>query len=108
LYGEADATDVFRYQISSAGELATLGGDTINGFKSGQDRIELTDLIGDFGINPDLAFSNNYIYLIDNGANTDLWFDRDGIGASVPVLLATIVNADVAQIDVAVQGFASN
>ena len=56
--------------------------------------------------NPDLAFTGGYVYLIDGGANTDLLFDRDGvIGAAVPIVLATIVNANVAQVDVAVQGF---
>ncbi len=40
LYGDGDR-DVFRYQIGSAGELATLGGDTIIGFKSIEDAIEL-------------------------------------------------------------------
>jgi len=105
LYADGDR-DVFRYQIGSAGELATLGGDTIIGFKSLEDAIELTDLIADFGINPDLAFTGGYVYLIDGGANTDLLFDRDGaIGAAVPVVLATIVNANVAQVDVALQGF---
>ena len=105
LYADGDR-DVFRYQIGSAGELATLGGDTIIGFKSFEDAIELTDLIADFGINPDLAFTGGYVYLIDGSANTDLLFDRDGaIGAAVPVVLATIVNANVAQVDVALQGF---
>jgi Ca2+-binding RTX toxin-like protein len=108
LYGEADAADVFRYRISAAGELATLGGDMINGFKSGQDRIELTDLIMDFGIDPSTALLGGYVFLVDNGANTDLLFDKDGaIGANVPLVLATIVNANVAQADVALQGLAS-
>jgi Ca2+-binding RTX toxin-like protein len=105
LYGDGDR-DVFRYQIGSAGELATLGADTIIGFKSIEDAIELTDLIADFGINPDLAFTGGYVYLIDGGANTDLLFDKDGaIGAAVPVVLATIINANVAEVDVALQGF---
>ena len=104
LYADGDR-DVFRYQISSAGELATLGGDTIIGFKSLEDAIELTDLIADFGIDPDSAFTGSYVILLKSGADTQLIFDRDGIGAQPQVILATIVNADVAQVDVALRGF---
>jgi len=106
LFGEGDA-DVFRYEIDSPGELPTLGGDTINGFKSGQDKIELTDLIMDFGIDPDNAFTGNYVILLKNGADTQLIFDSDGGGAFDPVMLATITNASLTQADVMLEGFAS-
>lgn len=105
LYGEGDA-DVFRCQIGGAGEWPTLGGDTINGFKSGQDRIELTDLIMAFGIDPDNAFGGRYVTLLKSGADTQLIFDRDGIGATTPVVLATITSATVTQADVMLEGFA--
>ena len=92
LYGEGDA-DVFRCQIGGAGELPTLGGGAINGFKSGRDWIELSDLIMDFGIDQDNAFGGKYVTLLKSGAGTQLIFDRDGIGATTPVILATITNA---------------
>ena len=42
--------DQFYYQIEIDPELATLGGDTINGFEVGKDTINLYDLFADFGI----------------------------------------------------------
>jgi hypothetical protein len=45
------------------------------------------------------------VILLKSGADTQLIFDRDGIGAQPQVILATIVNANVAQVDVALEGF---
>ena len=51
MYGEA-GKDGFLYRIDDPAELATLGGDTIIGFQSGVDKIELTDLLNEFGSPP--------------------------------------------------------
>ena len=49
MFGEVGA-DVFAYWIDDPSDLATLGSDTINGFQSGIDKIELTDLLDAFAI----------------------------------------------------------
>ena len=58
----------------------------------------------DFGIDPDNAFGGSYVILLKSGADTQLIFDRDGIGATHPVNLATITNATVTQTDVVLEG----
>jgi Ca2+-binding RTX toxin-like protein len=103
LLGEGDH-NFFRYDVGgSLGDLPSLGGDTIIGFKP-LDAIVLSDLIEDFKINPADAFSGSYVTLLQVGADTQVIFDRDGIGASVPVVLATVTNAALTQADVLVEG----
>jgi trimeric autotransporter adhesin len=103
LLGEGDH-NFFRYDVGgSLGDLPSLGGDTIIGFKP-LDAIVLSNLIEDFKINPADAFSGSYVTLLQVGADTQVIFDRDGIGASVPVVLATITNATLTQVDVLVEG----
>ena len=46
----AAGNDQFYYAIDRDPDLATLGGDTINGFEVGKDTINLYDLFADFGI----------------------------------------------------------
>ena len=55
MFGEAGA-DGFLYRIYDPGDLATLGSDTINGFQSGIDKIELTLLLEEFAIDPARRF----------------------------------------------------
>ena len=60
LFGEAGA-DRFSYSINLAPELATLGNDTITGFQKGVDKIDLRDLIADFGIDADNALAGKFV-----------------------------------------------
>ncbi|HJT13140.1 MAG TPA: hypothetical protein VJ790_11030 [Dongiaceae bacterium] len=98
MYGEA-GKDGFLYRIAAPGELATLGGDTINGFQTGQDRIELSDLLDQFSINAVDAFSGGFVLLTKMGSDTLVRFDQDGFGGTGPVTLATVVGANVATTD---------
>ena len=83
-----------------------LGGDTINGFQTGADKIDLSDLIDEFGIDPNAAFSGGFVLLTKNGADTLVQFDSDGAGifGALPLTLATVVNATVVQSDMLVSG----
>ena len=78
LRGDA-AMDGFGYRIDVPGDLAFLGGDTIHGFQTGVDKIELVDLIWDFGIDPSEAVSGGYVVLTKAGDDTLVQFDKDGI-----------------------------
>jgi Ca2+-binding RTX toxin-like protein len=98
MYGEA-GKDGFLYRIDDPAELATLGGDTINGFQTGVDRIELSDLLDEFSIDSANAFSGGYVLLSKMGSDTLVRFDQDGFGGSGPVTLATVVGANVATTD---------
>ncbi|HKP23450.1 MAG TPA: calcium-binding protein [Dongiaceae bacterium] len=98
IYGEAGA-DAFLYRILLDAELATLGGDTIIGFQSGTDKIELADLLDQFGINPTTAIANQFVLLTKMGDDTLVQFDKDGVGGSAAVTLATVVDSKVASSD---------
>ena len=98
MFGEA-GKDGFLYRISAPGDLATLGGDTINGFQTGQDRIELSDLLDEFSIDAANAFSGGFVLLTKMGSDTLVRFDQDGFGGTGPVTLATVVGANVATTD---------
>jgi Ca2+-binding RTX toxin-like protein len=94
--------DVFRYVINNPGDLVTVAGDTINGFQTGQDKIDLADLLDQFAVDPADAFSDGFVLLTKAGANTLVQFDSDGAGVfgALPVTLATVANATVAQADI--------
>ena len=98
LYGDAEM-DGYAYRIGVLGDLATLGGDKIHGFQTGVDKIELVDLIWDFGIDPANAISGGYVLLTKVGDDTLVRFDKDGAGAAGPVTLATVVDTAVAATD---------
>jgi Ca2+-binding RTX toxin-like protein len=101
MFGEAGA-DVFRYAIAVEADLEFLGGDTINGFQSGVDKIDLVDLFADFAIDPDDAFTGGYLVLDKSGANTIIRFDQDGNapgGTAFQVTLATVTSAVVLATD---------
>jgi Ca2+-binding RTX toxin-like protein len=104
LSGDA-GIDTFRYDLQDpddAAELAALGGDTIAGFQSGVDKIDLSDLLDDFGVDLDRVFSSRFVQLVQNGADTLVQFDSDGVGlgGAAPVTLATVTNATVLQSDI--------
>jgi Ca2+-binding RTX toxin-like protein len=98
IYGDAGA-DAFLYRITVDFELATLGGDTIVGFQSGTDKIELADLLDQFGINPTTAIASQFVLLTKMGDDTLVQFDKDGVGGSAAVTLATVVDSKVASSD---------
>ena len=100
-HGEA-GTDVFRCAIAVEADLEFLGGDTINGFQSGVDKIDLIDLFADFAIDPGDAFAGGYLVLDKVGANTIVRFDQDGNGpggTEFQVTLATVNSAAVLATD---------
>jgi Ca2+-binding RTX toxin-like protein len=83
--------DIFRYEIDDPADLANLGGDTINGFQHGQDRIDLSDLFSDLGIDADDAFTGGFLKIEVVGNNTNILFDADGGGDGF-ITLATLNN----------------
>jgi Ca2+-binding RTX toxin-like protein len=94
--------DVFLYRVNDLTPLATLGGDTINNFESGKDRIDIHDLFERFNIdetkNP---FADGHLALIGDGqGNTLLIFDADGTGTGAGITLATIHQQPIAQTDI--------
>ncbi len=94
--------DVFRYVINNPGDLVTVAGDTITGFQTSQDKIDLADLLDQFAVDPADAFSDGFVLLTKVGANTLVQFDSDGAGVfgALPITLATVTNATVAQTDI--------
>jgi Ca2+-binding RTX toxin-like protein len=99
--------DYFVYRLAATTDLPSLGGDTINGFQTGTDRIELTDLLTDFGIDAATAFDGGFVLLTKSGADTLVQFDKDGTsGVSGALTLATVTKAGVAESDVLLDGFA--
>ena len=99
LFGDAGA-DWFSYRIASVLELATLGDDKITGFQKGVDKIDLRDLIADFGIDADNAVAGKFVILGKAGANTIVQFDQDGsAGGLGTVTLATVTGVTVTAAD---------
>jgi Ca2+-binding RTX toxin-like protein len=82
-------SDLFLYHVDNPADVANLGGDTINGFQTGQDKISLIDLFSDLGIDGVDAFGGGYLKLEVVGDDTLLRFDADGGGDSF-VTLATL------------------
>lgn len=107
LYGEAGA-DVFLYAVAGKADLANLGGDAINGFQHGVDKIALADLLGLFGVNPADAFKDGYVQLATSGADTLVQFDSDGTAgiSATPLTLATVTGVAVTQSDILLTGSA--
>jgi Ca2+-binding RTX toxin-like protein len=103
LFGEAGA-DWFSYSIALAAELGALGNDKISGFQKGVDKIDLRDLIIDFGIDADDAFTGGFVILSKAGANTIVRFDQDGSAGGLGlVTLATVTGATVTAADVVLE-----
>ena len=100
IYGEAGA-DVFMYRIAATSELANLGGDTIIGFQSGTDKIELADLLDEFGVDAATALATQHVLLTKSGKDTLVQFDQDGSGGGMaPVTLATVTSATLTAADI--------
>jgi len=94
--------DLFVYGVDNPGDAATLGGDTINGFQTGQDQISLIDLFEDLGLNGVDAFDGGFLKLEVVGNDTLLKFDADGGGDGF-ITLATLSNVtNVALTDILV------
>ena len=104
LFGEADK-DYFLYRLDDPSQLQGVASDTINGFQTGVDKIELTDLLSEFGIDPDDAFTGKFVLLTKDGADTLVQFDKDGVGALNPLTIATVNNASVAASDLMLDAF---
>jgi trimeric autotransporter adhesin len=103
LHGDADF-DGFLYRINDPSQLATLGGDTINGFQTGVDKIELSALLDEFGIDPADAFGDGNVLLTKVGPDTLVRFDQDGVGGVAAVTLATVAGANVVAGDLLLDG----
>jgi Ca2+-binding RTX toxin-like protein len=97
-----DGKDVFVYQTANGGaaELIALGGDRIIDFQHGQDKIDVSGLFEDFGIDSGNAVANGTIVLAQNGADTMVFFDPDGAGGSAGFILATVVGVTVTATDI--------
>jgi hypothetical protein len=75
--------DIFVYRVTNATDLANLanlGGDIITGFKSGEDRIDLSVLLSDFDIDSTNLVGQGFLKLEVVGGDTRLLFDVDGGG----------------------------
>ena len=82
-------SDLFLYRLDNNADLGSLGGDSIIGFETGKDRIDLTDLFQDFGIRTDDAIGDGFLSLEVVGGDTVLRFDSNGGGDGF-VTLATL------------------
>jgi Ca2+-binding RTX toxin-like protein len=91
LSGDDDQADVIRYTINSASELSKLGGDIILAFEHGEDKISLSDVLDQFNIDSDDAFSGGFLKIEVVGNDTKLLFDQNGGGNSF-ITLATLIN----------------
>jgi Ca2+-binding RTX toxin-like protein len=94
--------DVFVYQTSdrAVAELQNLGSDTILDFQHGQDKIDVRDLIADFGLDHGDAVAAGNIVLTQNGADTIVQLDLDGNGGGAPFTLATVVGVTLTAADI--------
>ena len=99
----AAGRDIFVYRVTNATDLANLanlGGDVITGFKTGEDTIDLSGLVADFGLTDNNLLGQGFLRLEVVGGDTRLLFDVDG-GANGFVTLATlqgVTNASLADI----------
>jgi trimeric autotransporter adhesin len=90
--------DVYLYRIENAGELDALGEDAINGFTRGADKIDISDLLDDFAIDPANAITGGFLELSNNNGNTIVRFDSNGGGDSFVALVA-VNNAVLTEAD---------
>ena len=91
LSGDDDQADVIRYTINSASEVSKLGDDIILAFEHGEDKISLSDVLDQFNIDSDEAFSGGFLKIEVVGNDTKLLFDQNGGGNSF-ITLATLIN----------------
>ena len=92
-------SDLFLYRLANTVDLANLGGDTITDFESGKDKIDLFDLLNDFGVSTADPFTDGFLKLEASGTDTVVKFDSDGGGNSFVTLVAvqnvTVTGADL-------------
>jgi Ca2+-binding RTX toxin-like protein len=86
--------DLFAFDLDNVADLAQVGGDTIKGFTRGIDKIDVRDLLSDFGIGIDDIF--DFVELQASGKDTLVLFDG---GSGSPTLLATVTNAALTEQD---------
>jgi Ca2+-binding RTX toxin-like protein len=94
--------DVFAYRANTAGDIPLLGGDLITDFQRGHDKIDVGDLLAAIGNRePDKAFEDGFVSLVDDGAgNTLLRFDADGAaGSGDAITLAKVVGVHLTDTD---------
>ena len=88
--------DVFVYASQRDGT------DTVTDFVPGTDRLDLTGLLAELGINASQALSGGYIVLVDTAAGLSLRVDADGsAGAGGVRPLVTLRGVTAAQINAA-------
>ncbi len=77
--------------------------DTITDFSMQDgDKLDLKDLITSIGANSSNAFSDGYVQFVNADGNTQVMIDVDGKdGAASAVLLVTLTNATLTQLDTA-------
>ena len=83
--------DLYLYRLDKTTDLPQLGGDTIVGFETGKDRIDVYDLFQDFNIFSSDVVGDGYLRLLVSGGSTQLQFDSNGGGNSY-ITLATLQN----------------
>lgn len=83
-------SDVFAFtSLSEAGE-----GDTVKDFTVLQDKIDIQNILKEFvGFTKGNAFTDGFVSLKQNGLNTDVYLDEDGLyGQAASKLLVSLLN----------------
>ena len=83
--------DLYLYRLDKDTDLPQLGGDTIVGFETGKDRIDVYDLFQEFNIFSSDVVGDGYLRLLVSGGSTQLQFDSNG-GGDAYITLATLQN----------------
>jgi Ca2+-binding RTX toxin-like protein len=78
--------DLFIYDLDDPNDLVSLGPDVITDFAKGVDKIDLRDLLQDFGIDAADAFANGHIVLTQDGNDGVILFSGKGGGNVLPEL----------------------
>jgi Ca2+-binding RTX toxin-like protein len=93
--------DVFLYQLDNKAQLAGIAGDTITDFKTGHDKIDLSDIFAEFGLDHGGdPIADGHLLLVKDGKNTLVEFDADGAGGGAAVTIATVIGVAVGAGDV--------
>jgi Ca2+-binding RTX toxin-like protein len=90
--------DTFLYRIGALAEIGLIGGDTISRFQHGVDKIDLSDILSDFGIGANDAFTGGFLKIDVVGNNTQILFDQNG-GGNDFTTLATLTNVKNVTVD---------
>jgi len=88
-------SDIFQYR--SVDEL----GDTITDFsKAAGDKIDILELLDDVNyVKVTDIFADGYVSLTQNGTTTNILFDQDGFGGGSATTLASLLNVNIANVD---------